>query len=372
MGGVPPLGYDLPVTGTRVLRVNEAEAVTVRHIFARYLALGSVHRLTQELAEQGITSKQRITGSGKSVGGVPFSRGALFHLLKSRIYLGQIPHKDAVHEGQHDAIVPVTVFEKVQSLLSSQTRRRADQTQQSLACARLTGRIFDAAGNPMSPTHARGKTGKLYRYYVSAPLQQGVRNGKIDSTAIQRISAPALEDMVQAAVTRILSGSADPLRLVKRIEIQQRRLLIQITAPDRAFTGLLGHGETLARDPDLPGSQCLTLPIILSSAGPRAVIARGAPLRSRRDPTMIAALRRAHAIVTRDAHGPTLIGAPASQYGRRLASLALLAPDIQRDILAGRQPQQLTLAQLMAEELPLDWVEQRRRLGFAVETIAAA
>src|SRR3954447_16156569 len=41
MGGLAPLGYDLPTGGTRVLQVNEGEAATLRHIFERYLALGS-------------------------------------------------------------------------------------------------------------------------------------------------------------------------------------------------------------------------------------------------------------------------------------------------------------------------------------------
>jgi hypothetical protein len=42
MGGNVPLGYDIPALGTRILRVNEAEAVTVRHIFTRYLELSSM------------------------------------------------------------------------------------------------------------------------------------------------------------------------------------------------------------------------------------------------------------------------------------------------------------------------------------------
>ena len=33
MGGTLPLGYDLPVAGSRTLVVNEAEAETVRTIF---------------------------------------------------------------------------------------------------------------------------------------------------------------------------------------------------------------------------------------------------------------------------------------------------------------------------------------------------
>ena len=37
MGGTIPLGYDKPVSGTRTLMVNEAEATLVRRIFALYL-----------------------------------------------------------------------------------------------------------------------------------------------------------------------------------------------------------------------------------------------------------------------------------------------------------------------------------------------
>ena len=42
MGGYPPLGYD---AREHQLHVNQVEAATVRHIFDRYLALGSVRLL---------------------------------------------------------------------------------------------------------------------------------------------------------------------------------------------------------------------------------------------------------------------------------------------------------------------------------------
>ncbi len=46
MGGTPPLGYDVK---DRKLVVNEAEAEVVRHIFRRYLQLGTVAKLTVAL-----------------------------------------------------------------------------------------------------------------------------------------------------------------------------------------------------------------------------------------------------------------------------------------------------------------------------------
>lgn len=119
MGGIPPLGYDLPAPGTRVLRVNAEDAQTVRQIFARYLELKSVHKLAHDLAERAIHSKKRTSATGRSTGGGPFGRGALFHLLRNRLYLGQIVHRGAVHEGQHDAIVDAAVFDRAQVMLSS-------------------------------------------------------------------------------------------------------------------------------------------------------------------------------------------------------------------------------------------------------------
>ncbi len=48
----------------------------------------------------------------------------------------------------------------------------------------------------------------------------------------------------------------------------------------------------------------------------------------------------------------------------RTIQLAFLAPDIVEDILAGRQPIELTPRRLMRGEIPLDWRRQRRLLGF--------
>ena len=56
---------------------------------------------------------------------------------------------------------------------------------------------------------------------------------------------------------------------------------------------------------------------------------------------------------------PVCQKSPETQYGRRLLSLAFLAPDLQRSILEGTQPSDLTLDHLMAQPMPLDWDAQR-------------
>ncbi len=81
---------------------------------------------------------------------------------------------------------------------------------------------------------------------------------------------------------------------------------------------------------------------------------------SRSDPALIKALRAAHAMLTTDAAGvPTFDAAPATSYRRRLVRLAFLAPELQRAILAGRQPPGLTLESLMRAPMPMLWSEQK-------------
>jgi hypothetical protein len=95
--------------------------------------------------------------------------------------------------------------------------------------------------------------------------------------------------------------------------------------------------------------------------GGRTWIIGGKPPAQRPDRVLVQALRTAHAMVRRNANGmPTLDSAPASPYARRLVRLAFLAPDLQRAILAGRQPPGLTLSQLMVGPVPLLWTEQVR------------
>ena len=53
-------------------------------------------------------------------------------------------------------------------------------------------------------------------------------------------------------------------------------------------------------------------------------------------------------------------------YVSRLLRLPLLAPDIITAMVNGKNPPQLTAKKLMrlALELPVDWTEQRKLLGF--------
>jgi DNA invertase Pin-like site-specific DNA recombinase len=369
MGGVVPLGYDRAGDGARTLVINEAEAASVRAIFQAYLDLGSVHALERHLQDTGVRSKQTVSATGARRGGVAFSRGSLFHLLRNRLYRGEIVHKGRVHPGLHPAIVEADLFDAVQALLTSHARRTATRDGK-ISHFSLTGRIVDADGAPMSPAAAHGRHGKLYRYYVSAPLQQGARR-VTDDPHPRRIAAAPLEAFLVECLSRLVpraAGTNDPNRAldqVRRVEVREGRLIVTVMATDLgAIVQRLHDGEQAIPDPASPDCLRLVMPCRFSTRRGRTEIIAGAKDGPRHDLSLIRGLRRAHGIIERDATGlPTLETAPGSPRGNRLVRLAFLAPDLQRAILDGRQPSRLTLAALIEGKMPLRWSEQRRLFG---------
>src|SRR5918994_7403184 len=90
MGGWAPLGYDIR---DRKLIVNKAEAASVHKIFQQFSRVGSMTRIIPMLAKRGIATKVRTLKTGETVGGIPFTRGPLAHLLRNRFYIGEVVFK---------------------------------------------------------------------------------------------------------------------------------------------------------------------------------------------------------------------------------------------------------------------------------------
>jgi len=193
MGGPVPLGYQVE---SRKLVVNEVEAELVRHIYQRYLEMGSVVELADELNGQGFRTKVQVRASGPHRGGCSFQRGTLYHLLSNRIYIGQMVHKEEFFDGEHPAIVPIDLWDAVQSKMkanASGTSRRLKSLQPSL----LVGLVFDGEGRAMTPSHAT-KPGRRYRYYITRPDQ-------LDDAPAWRVSAYDLEQIICDQLSALLT-----------------------------------------------------------------------------------------------------------------------------------------------------------------------
>ena len=365
MGGPVPLGYRLE---DRMLQIEPAEAETIRFIFDSYRELRSVQQVVDALNAKGAKTKIRQYKSGKTVGGCPFTRGMLALMLKNPIYSGQVRHKNAVYDGQHEAIIPLEQFEQVQSILKQNTRdRRLGK------CARapslLTGIISDPDGRPMSPSHTT-RQHRRYRYYVTRFLPGESRGtpwsvpaGELEKAAV-RLTAQWLRSNNEGDVNRLAARRELATNLATMSTVEQRAILLE---HDLQFE--LTNEKLVLRNAE--GMLQTALPVRLVSHGaekklrlpPDANAASNSP-----DPVLLKLLaqsRAAQRMIVEGNEEPTV-----AHYSKRhlwqLLRIGWLAPDITTAIVEGRQPAGLTGRRLLrASALPLDWAGQRAFLGFS-------
>jgi DNA invertase Pin-like site-specific DNA recombinase len=376
VGGPVPLGY---AAVDKKILVVPAEAEAVRTIFARYLELGSLRALTQDLDRRGIWSKPRRLSNGRTIGGGRLGVGALAHLLKNRFYIGEVVYRGEVHRGEHEPILDSARFEAVQGKLAAQAVARRCRLRGSPAL--LTGRIFDDRGNRMSPTHAN-KGGARYRYYISQAVLQKKPQA---SGSVSRVPAAEIEALVVAALRSHLNanGAGQQLpnndrdlveRYLERVtltpnhaELRLRQLIEQAqeldahdganTLPESAITAI----KTIA----VPW----TSPVAAAVKGIIHVPAHNTPIQPGQREALLIAIAKAREWMDDLAHGRVAsFAAIARREGkverhiRLLAPLAFLSPRIASALLDGTAPADLTLTKL-ARALPYSWTEQERRVG---------
>ena len=127
MGGRVPLGYE---KDGRTLRINEAEAETVRTLYALYRKHGTLRQVKAEADRLGLRTKQRLGADGTRTGGLPFRRGHLHCLLANPLYAGRIRHQRRVYEGQHPSIIAPELWDAVPDTAAGggrQTKETHDQ-----------------------------------------------------------------------------------------------------------------------------------------------------------------------------------------------------------------------------------------------------
>jgi len=411
MGGPVPLGYDLEA---RKLIPHPTEAALVRNIFALYLKLGCVLKLMAHLNRENVKTKTWVTKTGTRLGGAAFARGHIYYLLRNRLYIGEIRHRDRWHPGEHPGIVPRELWDKVQAQLNGNLRAHRNRARNH-SSSLLTGLIEDAEGNRFTPSFTI-KRGRRYRYYVSqhaiedsageckGPTRlpahevetrvterlQGFlkSDGEIfDGLSVTGDSPAMLKPLVVAAkrlAARLPSLSSDDLRdllasFLQSIVIQDNNIQVMIRRSD--LRQLLEHGDHLIaanlmprRKPIRPAELiCLTIEAKRKRYGGEVhlVVAPNSsvPIRHPR-PALIKAVARGRAWYEKVLEGKVVnIKSLARETGhtphyvRNVFACAFLAPDIVEAILEGRQPLTLKFESLY-KHIPLSWAEQRQQFGF--------
>jgi site-specific DNA recombinase len=387
VGGVVPLGYQAK---DRKITVVADEAETVRHIFRRYLDLGSLNLLLADLRRTGVKTKLRPLSNGRTIGGIPFTRGSLASLLRNRFYISEVRYKSEVFPGEQPAILDRALFETVQTKLDQQRTNHAKARQkfQSL----LTGRIFDARGNRMTPSHAV-RNGMRYRYYISSALIQGQPD---KAATLNRVPAAEIETLIISALRKHLAEQSNNKAEVQRslslndkelisthiarVDVKPDHLAVQLSVKPDHRAGerdqeLSSEGGPLDHsDPNIMVVPWRKTP----SKRPREIILPAGPS-SHQDLRPIRAETRARLVIAiakgRRWLDELMAGTVTNveqiactencsvRQVNMTISLAFLAPNLVQAAVDGRLPRGVGIANL--RDAPAEWSRQYARLGLA-------
>lgn len=375
VGGMVPLGYHAQ---NRRITVVEREAKTVRHIYRRYLKLKSLNLLLADLRHSRIKTRVRQLSSGRSIGGIPFGRGALGYLLRNRFYIGEVVYKDEIFKGEQPPILDRTLFDAVQAKLEQQRTNHATSRHSSDSI--LAGLIYDDRGNRMTPNYTL-KKGVRYRYYTTAALVQGVPD---KAGTIKRVAADQIEKLVVAAL-RQHTGKASPekvqdnerrsdnefvRRFVERVDVHANQLLLTVrqdaSGSAKTHTSSRHSKSTVLRIAWKKRPTKMRREIIPISQSKGTASVR--PIRSETRASLVSAIARGRCWLDEIVSGKTAsIGQIANRErcsARQVnltISLAFLSPVLVQAAVDGKLPRGVGVARL--RDAPADWAAQHKMLG---------
>lgn len=288
---------------------------------------------------------------GKSL--CSLSDGALYQMLRNKIYVGEISHRGVGYPGEHEGIIDRDIFDRVGGLLDG---NRVDQKHAVRAASPslLAGVIWDDAGRRMTPNHANKRNGARYRYYISAKDKErlAVPVARIPAGDIENIVTHQLRQHTELTWDGPMPSRELILAAIDRIIISDSNIKLQL------------HGRA---DPiNIAAS------LIRRSGEKRIAVAPEDAPGPRKDEALIKLIVRAHQArkALEDPINASVQAAAAQlqlsvQYYCALVRLGHLAPDITAAILDGRQPAHINRQYLARiTNLPIDWREQRAMLGF--------
>jgi TolB-like protein len=344
-----------------------------------YLALGSLPALQRELKGRGVVTRTRTLSSGRIIGGGPLTNGPLAYVLRNRLYLGEINHRDKSYPAEHVPILDNALFDSVQAKLDENKRDRRLKNEPSQAL--LLGKLFDDRGNRMTPSFAI-KKGVRYRYYVSCVLAQGRKD---EAGSLSRIAASEIETIVLGATTalsdRVQSSTINldsPLdenkqsalasdgdrfaRLVERVIAGRQSVEIRL-AEQAVIAGALSNTITIQWSPEPFRRKREVLQPADGAGATRSIRIEarakllGAIAKGRLWLNEIVGDPRTTAVTIAEREGLP------ERSVRSILSLAFLAPDIVKAAVNGTLPRGFGVSRLI--DLPAGWREQRRALGLA-------
>ncbi|KLT22520.1 site-specific recombinase, resolvase family [Wolbachia endosymbiont of Armadillidium vulgare str. wVulC] len=334
MGGTLPLGYDVK---DKELIINEKEAKIVGHIFERYVELKSMAELARELNSQGYRTKADI-----------FKKATVRRIITNPIYMGKIRHYDKEYEGKHDAIIEEEKWQKAQELIRNQPYRKA-RYEEALLKGIIKCKSCDVN---MTLTYAK-KENKRYRYYVCNNHLRGKNCESVNRTVV----AGEVEKEVMKKAEQLYEKWGKKAEEWKNLSFGKQKEVVK-----KLIKGVMVKGDGIE-----VSSESEEKFIPMKKKGNKCTVVEP---EGKTNNALLKAVVRAHSWKRQLEEGKygsvKELGVKINIGTRRIQQilrLNYLAPKIKEDIVNGRQPRGLKLADL--REIPMLWSEQLEKFyGF--------
>ena len=404
-GGSVPLGYTLK---DKKLIIDPEEAKIIRFVFEDYVRTRSELHTTQNVIARGYKPKERKLKDGRFRNKEEFNHAMVNKILNNPLYLGKMPYKGELYEGQHEAIISQELWDRTKNLKNENTGN-AFRPSRSVKNSLLKGLLECECCGTMIPTRCK-RGNKYYEYYSTLKsVKEGAKNhpckigsvpaGELDTFVLEKIqqifkSPEIMREMAKQLEEANPKYSAnDAYNLANNIgevfqyfepatvhdfiaEVVEKVILHQdfIEIKLRPYGANIFENQLTEND-ECYCKECMILkyPVKFGrKRGSMKIVEPTNPTKDTpaRDEKLYNAITQAY-YLKNEMETKKISLAELSRrehcdhtYIGQLIRLTTLAPDIIMAIIEGRQPKLLTLRRLLRERFPYSWDEQRRELGF--------
>jgi hypothetical protein len=235
--GRVPFGYEAAGDGS--FRIVPKEAIIVRRIFELAAEGKGVRIITKDLNASGAQTRKAR----------PWSMVTIRDMLRNRTYTGTYTRFSSRVTGNHEALVPPSVFARIQRQMDERAKKSGSAKGKPFLLSGLV--ICGACGSHMigvtrhrSWTRKNGTHGEqTYRYYqCEGSANQGRCSSRghsaaeLDAVVLTdaRTTATSSEGRLRRSVASSLDDAAGNEALMKSLQVEVRKRVETVTvAPDR-------------------------------------------------------------------------------------------------------------------------------------------
>ena len=233
------LGYDNDINEKGVPKPNEVERELVLLIFRTYVKEQSFRATARIINEKGYRTKSYVSRRGNVRSGKKFNNTHVQRILKNQFYIGKIAYNGAVYDGQHEPIVPMELWHRVQAIIKTNRSTGSRGRKQNLHTFLLKGLVKCGwCKSYMTPSYAQNHQKKPYFYYIcTSKIHRG--NGEckmrpVPAQALEQVVSDRLIELsddqkrVQELIAEATTSQSERMKTLRQAQENYQRLLKDI------------------------------------------------------------------------------------------------------------------------------------------------